>query len=103
VEPAVLASDNGLRVASLRDLAGMKAAVVQKRAEAKDYVDVDAIIAAGISLPEALAAAATIFGDSFNPDLTLKALAYFGEPDLAALPASTKARLRRAVRATTRP
>jgi hypothetical protein len=31
-----VARDNGLRVASLLDLAGMKAAVVQQRAEAKD-------------------------------------------------------------------
>jgi hypothetical protein len=32
----LIAADNGLAVASLVDLAGMKAAVVQKRAEARD-------------------------------------------------------------------
>ena len=35
-----------LHVASLLDIAGTKAAVVQKRAEVKDYIDIDALIAA---------------------------------------------------------
>ena len=34
-----IAADNNLKVASLIDLAGTKASVVQVRAEAKDYVD----------------------------------------------------------------
>jgi len=33
-----IASDNQLHIASLLDIAGTKAAVVQKRAEAKDYL-----------------------------------------------------------------
>jgi hypothetical protein len=58
VEPPHVAHDNKLRIASLVDLAGMKAAVVQKRAEAKDYVDLDAIIReTEIDLPTALSAA----------------------------------------------
>ncbi len=44
---AVLAEDNGLGIASLLDLAGTKASVVQVRAEAKDYIDIDALITAG--------------------------------------------------------
>src|SRR3972149_3224347 len=44
IESSLVAPDNGLRVASLLDLAGMKAAVVQKRAEAKDYLDLDAML-----------------------------------------------------------
>lgn len=39
--------DNNIKVASLLDLGGAKASVVQVRAEAKDYIDVDAIITAG--------------------------------------------------------
>jgi hypothetical protein len=93
-------AENGLGIASLLDLAGMKAAVVQKRAEAKDYVDIDALIGAGISLPHALAAGRVIYGDQFNPQITLKALGYFGEPELAALPEALKERLREAVRTT---
>jgi len=66
-----VAPDNGLRVASLLDLAGTKASVVQQRAEAKDYIDIDAILADGrIGLPTALAAARAIYGPQFNPLIT---------------------------------
>ncbi len=64
----------GVRVAARLDLAGTQAAVVQRRAEAKDDVDLDALIASGIALPMALAAASAIDGASFNPERTLKAL-----------------------------
>ncbi len=43
-----------LYVASLLDLAGTKMAVVQKRAEVKDYLDVDALLRHGVGLPVAL-------------------------------------------------
>jgi hypothetical protein len=39
-----LAEGSGIKVASLIDLAGMKAAVVTQRAEAKDYLDIDALL-----------------------------------------------------------
>src|SRR5579862_8055060 len=42
--PPVKARDNGLKIASLLDLAGTKASVLQVRAEAKDYIDMDALI-----------------------------------------------------------
>lgn len=90
---------NGIKVASLLDLAGMKASVVQVRAEAKDYLDVDAIIASGrIDLPTALAAGLAIYGKQFNPEITLKALSYFDDGDLRALPGALKARLAKAAR-----
>src|SRR5262245_7457956 len=44
VEKPHVAEGNRLKVASLVDLAGIKAAVVQQRAEAKDYVDLDALM-----------------------------------------------------------
>jgi hypothetical protein len=96
--PPLIAEGNGIGIATLRDLAGMKAAVVQKRAEPKDYFDVDALIQAGLALEEALDVAALLYGDQFNPRITLKALTYFGEPRLASLPPALKARLRNAVR-----
>jgi hypothetical protein len=97
-EPQI-ASDNGLRVATLLDLAGMKAAVVQKRAEAKDYLDIDAILQrGGITLPMALTAAQTIYGGGFNPQLTLKALCFFGDGNLGTLTTETRDRLAAAVR-----
>ena len=39
-----------LHVASLLDIAGTKAAVVQKRAEVKDYLDMDALLRHGVDL-----------------------------------------------------
>jgi hypothetical protein len=68
----------GGRVATLLDLAGTKASVVQVRGEAKDYLDIDALMAAGVGLPRALAAAKAIYGPSFNPQITLKALSRTG-------------------------
>ena len=88
------APDNGLRVAALLDLAGMKAAVVQMRAEAKDYLDIDALLVDGrIDLPKALSAAGAIYGSQFNPQSTLKALAYFEDGNLTRLPQPIKDRL----------
>jgi hypothetical protein len=101
VDQPLVSSDNGLCIASLLDLAGMKAAVVQKRAEAKDYMDLDAIIDRGqITLPMALTAARTIYGRAFNPELTLKSLCYFGDGDLNTLPRQIQDRLAAAVAAT---
>ena len=92
--------DNGVRIASLIDLAGMKAAVVQQRAEVKDYLDLHALINQEVvDLPTALAAASRIYPDSFQPQLTLKALTYFGDGDLHTLPESIRLGLVEAVRA----
>jgi hypothetical protein len=98
IEAPSIAPETELKIAALIDLAGMKADVVQKRAEAKDYVDLDAIISAGIGLPMALAAARAIQGPSFNPQITLKALSYFDDGNLRALPNDLKRRLQDAVR-----
>jgi hypothetical protein len=84
-------------VASLLDIAGTKVAVVQKRAEVKDYLDMDALMQHGVALPTALAAGAVVYGRSFNPLITLKALSYFD--DVPALPAAVQARLAAAVAA----
>ena len=91
--------ENGLKVASLLDLAGTKASVVQVRAEAKDYLDIDALLQrTSIDLPLALAAAQAMYGTSFNPQIILTALSYFGEGDLQRLPELAKDRLAAAVR-----
>jgi len=86
-----------LYVASLLDIAGTKAAVVQKRAEAKDYLDIDALLRHGIDLPTILAAGAVVYGRQFNPLVTVKALGYFD--DLRGLPAEVRIRLAAAVAA----
>ena len=92
-------TDPGIEIAPLVDLAGTKAAVVQKRAEPKDYIDLDALIRHGVGLDVALAAATLLYGATFNPQVTLKALTWFGERQLADLPDDVRARLMDAVRA----
>jgi len=97
--PPHIAPGNGLQVASLIDLAGTKAAVVQQRAEAKDYIDIAAMIQDGrIDLPTALASASAIYGEQFNPQITLKALSYFDDGDLRRLAEATKDCLAKAAR-----
>jgi hypothetical protein len=94
-----LAEGAGISVASLLDLAATKVRVVQDRAEAKDYVDVSRLLEEGIDLSRALGAARAVFGSRFNPLLSLKALSYFADGDLASLPAAVRARLVAAVQA----
>ena len=86
--------DIGLAVASILDLAATKMAVVQQRAEAKDYLDIFAILASGLPLETSLGAARAIYGISFNPAITLKALAYFEDGDLPSLPREVRETLR---------
>ncbi len=99
LSPPLIAPDNGLQVASLIDLAAAKASVVQKRAEVKDYIDIDALLTDGrADMPTILAAALAIYGNLFNPQSTLKALSYFGDGNLRRLPQPVKNRLAKAAR-----
>src|SRR5580692_1092276 len=92
--PPHIIRENNLKIASLLDLAGTKLSVIQMRAEAKDYFDVDAMIRLGeISLPTALAAAQALYGPNFNPELSLKALSFFDDGNLRELPDDLKERL----------
>ena len=87
-------ADNGLQIASMLDLAGTKVSVVQVRAELKDYIDIDAILSAGeIDLPTALGAGKAIYGSSFNPQSTLKALCYFEDGNVHLLAGDVRQRL----------
>jgi hypothetical protein len=73
-----LVESNGIAVASVRDLFGMKCATVPQRSEAKDYLDIHALIHRGrIDLSEGIACAAAIYGRQYNPVMTLQALSYF--------------------------
>ncbi len=100
IQPPLVAPDNGLQIASLLDLVGTKASVVQMRAEAKDYIDIDAMLTDGrIDLPAALASARAIYGAQFNPQITLKALSYFEDGNVKTLPDAMKRRLARAAAA----
>lgn len=88
-----MTEDGVLRVASLDDLMATKVKVVLQRAEAKDYRDIAEMIRAGVSLPRGLAAARELFGPSFQPSESLKALVYFADGDLGTLTKDEKSTL----------
>jgi hypothetical protein len=85
-----MTSDGVIQVASLLDCGACKMAVVQERAQAKDYLDVYALLKNGLKLPDMLGAAAAAYGEQFNPAITLKALTYFKDGDLPGLPDEVK-------------
>jgi hypothetical protein len=93
VQDPDVAQDNGIQVASLLDVAATKLATIQQRAQSRDYEDLAAIVAARISLSEALAAATTAYGKQFNGALSLKALTYFADGDLPKLSPETQSKL----------
>lgn len=99
VQPSERADDTRVAVASLVDLAGMKVAVVTQRAEARDYLDVHALLTlARIELPVMLSAARVIYGDQFNPLIALKALAYYDDLALRDLSSAVRRDLMTAVK-----
>jgi hypothetical protein len=100
VEEPEKAADNGILIASPLDLAATKVKVVQDRAETKDYLDLVHLLEAGIDLGLALGAARAVYGPSFNPLLSLKALSYFDDGDLRAFPDRFRKRLVAAVAQT---
>jgi Nucleotidyl transferase AbiEii toxin, Type IV TA system len=75
-------TDDGIAcVASLDDLFAHKLKVIHDRAEGKDYQDIAAMIASGLSLARGLAAREVLFGSSVPTMTTLKALVYFDDID----------------------
>lgn len=84
-------------MASLLDLAVTKVKAIQDRAEAKDYLDIAKLLEEGVDLAQALGAARAIYGEAFNPILSLKALCYFADGDLSSLPEDIRSRLTGAV------
>ena len=88
-----LTEDGVLRIASLPDLAGTKIKALLQRVEAKDYLDVAALLD-HVSLSIVLGAARTLFGPAFNPIVAQKALTYFEGGDLEQVPDAVRARLR---------
>lgn len=93
VAPPEVTSDIAMPVASLRDLGATKMQTIVDRAEARDYLDIAALLTAGVELPDMLGSAGVVFGQRFSPMLALKALTSFEDGDLATLPTETRARL----------
>ncbi|MGB3225585.1 MAG: hypothetical protein WBB23_22540 [Desulforhopalus sp.] len=73
-----------LTVASL-DLMATKLKVILQRSYVKDYQDIAAMIKADVSLEKGLATARQIFGQTFAPVESLRALNYFEDGDLVKL------------------
>ena len=77
-------TDDGIvLVASLLDLFGMKLKVLLQRVAARDYLDLAAILRAGVPLEDGLGAASALYGHRFPPMEAVKALAYFDEGEAA--------------------
>jgi hypothetical protein len=98
VEAPDRVESNGIAVASLTDIFGMKCATIPQRNEAKDYLDIHTLITHGMmDLARGLASARAIYGRQYNPVMTLQALSYFDDlPD--PLPEKTKKELTEAVK-----
>jgi len=87
-------ANNGIFVASMIDLFGMKCATVSQRAEAKDYIDIYTIINnTDLTLEQGLGAALAIYGQQYNAILTLKALSFFNDGNVKSLPDRIKREL----------
>lgn len=94
VNPPLKTADDVLLVASLEDLMATKLKAILDRAEAKDYVDIAAMLAAGVSLERGLGAFSAMFKN--DPGLPLRALGYFQDGDLTTLPKKDQDLLRAA-------
>ena len=73
-------------IASLIDLFATKLKVVQQRIESKDYADIAAILRAGVTLEDGLAAASALYGLDFQPSEAVRAITCFEGGDLTNLP-----------------
>lgn len=83
-------------IASLDDIAATKFKVLADRAEKKDYIDVHALLGAGYSMNDLAREAARLFGASFNPWPSIKALHYYDDGNLNDLSDAIKQSLRHA-------
>lgn len=93
----LIADGNGIKVAALVVMLAMKLKVLHERVAAKDYLDVAALVRAGISLEDGLSHLEALFPNSINPALTMQTLAYFKGGDLDTLPDDVKRDLETAV------
>ena len=91
--PPIIANDNQLQIASLRDLFATKLNTIQHRAECKDYIDIDALINSGLTLEQGLADAMIVFGKRFDIATSLRALCSYRDGDLPELDKAIRQRL----------
>ena len=87
----------GVGLAGVRDIFGCKCAAIQQRESLKDLQDICALLRHGLSLAEGLGCSRAVYGESFNPRITLMALSY--PPALDGLSAEDRQLLAQAVEA----
>jgi Nucleotidyl transferase AbiEii toxin, Type IV TA system len=92
VNDPLATADSVLLVASREDLLATKLKAILDRAEAKDYLDIAALLSAEVSLERGLGAFTAIFKQ--DPVLPLRAIGFFKDGDLPALPAEVQSFLR---------
>jgi len=91
----LITEDQVLSVASLDDLLAHQLKVILQRAEFKDYFDIASLLKFGMKLDEGLGYAQALFGHTFAPSESIKALNYFGDRDLHLLSKEDKELLMR--------
>jgi len=87
----------GILIASPYDLFATKLKVIQDRAEKKDYIDIIEFLKQGYEFSYALAAAMTVYRNTFNPQITLRAAVSFNDGDLSLLTGDDRQILEKAV------
>lgn len=98
-----LTQDGIALVASNEDLLASKLKVILQRAEAKDYIDIAALLSQALTsnaartLAAGLSGASALYGSTFQPAEALKALVFLEDGDLGSLPLSTRQQLQTAV------
>ena len=81
-----------VRLASSLDLLATKLKAIHDRIEAKDYLDIEALLKSGLTLGQGIAAARSLFGQTLNPLDTAKAVGWFKDGGLdRKLSSSTRA------------
>ncbi len=91
-------ADGVLLIASPDDLFATKVKVLLQRVEAKDYRDIAAMLSAGQNLERALGGARCMYGYTFQPSESLKAMTYFEGGDLQSVSQQERAVLIEAVK-----
>lgn len=99
-EPS-LVQENGIVIASISDLAGTKAKAILDRSEWRDYVDIATLVRHGLTLPEVIAYATTIFAPIFEfpAAVFLRSIAWFGDGTAPDVPPDMQGELQRAAAA----
>jgi len=82
IEDPIVSDDTHVLVAHLDDLMATKLKVILQRVSVKDYSDIAAMLETGVSLDKGLAVAKELYGKTFSPIESLRAMTYFEGGDL---------------------